>query len=73
MVDFIVELAKPAERKVTPQELLALPEPDDDEAADGGSKAGRQANQPSRPANPCAAVGGAVEESAEWPITSNTT
>jgi len=34
VVDYIVELAKPAERKVTPQELLAMSEADDtDEAA----------------------------------------
>ena len=31
VVDFIVELAKPAERRVTPQELLALPDPDDEQ------------------------------------------
>ena len=29
MVDFIVELAKPEERKVSPQELLAMTEADD--------------------------------------------
>ena len=28
VVDFIVELAKVEERRVTPQELLALPDPD---------------------------------------------
>jgi trigger factor len=34
VIDFILELAKPAERRVTPQELLALPEPEDPEMAD---------------------------------------
>lgn len=29
VVDFIIELAKPEERHVTPQELLAVPEPDE--------------------------------------------
>jgi len=29
VVDYIVELAKPAERKVTPQELLAMTEADE--------------------------------------------
>lgn len=29
VVDFIVEMAKPEVRKITPQELLALPEPDE--------------------------------------------
>jgi trigger factor len=33
VVDFIVEMAKPGVRKVTPQELLALPEPDDEPAS----------------------------------------
>ena len=33
VVDFIVELAKPAERKVTPEELLAGAEPDSETAA----------------------------------------
>ncbi len=33
VVDFIVELAKVEERRVTPQELLALPDPDADDAA----------------------------------------
>jgi trigger factor len=28
VIDFIVELAKIGERKITPQELLSLPEPD---------------------------------------------
>jgi trigger factor len=38
VVDFIVELAKVPERRVSPQELLALPEPDEDNgAADGTS------------------------------------
>jgi trigger factor len=32
VIDFIVEMAKPEVRKVTPQELLALPEPDDEAA-----------------------------------------
>ena len=35
VVDFIVELAKLEERKVTPQELLALPDPDAEAAAPG--------------------------------------
>jgi trigger factor len=35
VVDFIVELAKAPERRVSPQELLALPELDDDNAAAG--------------------------------------
>ena len=29
MVDYVVELAKPAERKVSPQELLAMTEADE--------------------------------------------
>ncbi|MGH7052242.1 MAG: trigger factor [Stellaceae bacterium] len=33
VVDFIVELAKPEERRVTPRELLALPDPDDGDAS----------------------------------------
>ena len=33
VVDFIVELAKVDERRVTPQELLALPDPDAETAA----------------------------------------
>ncbi len=33
VIDFIVELAKPAERRVTPQELLAMPDPDENSAA----------------------------------------
>jgi trigger factor len=32
VVDFIIEMAKPEVRRVTPQELLALPEPDDEAA-----------------------------------------
>ena len=32
VVDYIVELAKPAERKVSPQELLAMTEADEGEA-----------------------------------------
>ena len=36
VVDFIVELAKVEERRVTPQELLAVPDADDDNAAAGG-------------------------------------
>jgi trigger factor len=35
VIDFIVELAKVEERKITPQELLTLPEPDADESASG--------------------------------------
>ena len=37
VVDYIVELAKPAERKVSPQELLAMTEAD--EAADSAEPA----------------------------------
>jgi trigger factor len=33
VIDFIVEMAKPPVRKVTPQELLTLPEPDGEPAA----------------------------------------
>jgi trigger factor len=33
VVDFIVELAKPEERRVSPQELLAMPDPDAETAA----------------------------------------
>jgi trigger factor len=35
VVDFIVELAKVEERKISPQELLAIPEPDAADAAPG--------------------------------------
>ena len=45
VVDFIVEMAKVPERRVSPQELLALPEPDDDNAVDGGSSAGTAGEQ----------------------------
>jgi trigger factor len=37
VVDFIVELAKPDERRVTPTELLALPEPEEAEALPEGA------------------------------------
>jgi trigger factor len=37
VVDFIVELAKVDERRVTPQELLALPDPDAEAAASAGA------------------------------------
>jgi trigger factor len=37
VVDFIVELAKVPERRVSPQELLALPEPDEDSGTAGGT------------------------------------
>jgi trigger factor len=40
VVDFIVELAKVDERRVTPQELLALPDPDAETAVTAGSPAG---------------------------------
>jgi trigger factor len=40
VVDFIVELAKVDERRVTPQELLALPDPDAETAVPGGSPLG---------------------------------
>ena len=39
VVDFIVELAKLEERRVTPQELLALPDPDAENAVAAGSGA----------------------------------
>jgi trigger factor len=39
VVDFIVELAKVEERRVTPQELLALPDPDAETAVSAGSPA----------------------------------
>jgi trigger factor len=39
VVDFIVELAKVEERRVTPDELLALPDPDGEEAAAAGAAA----------------------------------
>jgi trigger factor len=35
VIDFIVELAKLEERKISPQELLTLPDPDADETAPG--------------------------------------
>ncbi len=37
VIDFIVELAKVPERRVSPQELLALPEPDEDSGTTGGT------------------------------------
>jgi trigger factor len=37
VVDFIVELAKVDERRVTPQELLALPDPDAEKAVPAGA------------------------------------
>jgi trigger factor len=40
VVDFVVELAKVEERRVTPQELLALPDPDDDNIDPAGSAPG---------------------------------
>jgi trigger factor len=40
VVDFIVEMAKVPERRVSPQELLALPEPDGDNAVLGEDAAG---------------------------------
>jgi len=40
VVDFIVELAKVEERRVTPQELLALPDPDAETAVSAGSPTG---------------------------------
>lgn len=40
VVDFIVELAKLPERRVSPQELLALPEPDSDDAVTGDAVTG---------------------------------
>jgi trigger factor len=33
VIDFIVELAKVDERRISPQELLAMPEPEEAEAA----------------------------------------
>ena len=35
VIDFIVELAKVGERKITPEELLAMPEPAEENAAPG--------------------------------------
>jgi trigger factor len=35
VIDFIVELAKVEERKITPQELLSMPDPDKEDAASG--------------------------------------
>ena len=35
VIDFIVELAKVEERKITPQELLNMPDPDKEDAASG--------------------------------------
>jgi trigger factor len=50
VVDFIVELAKPNERRVTPRELLALPEPEEagalPQAAAGQGKDAAPANEP---------------------------
>lgn len=40
VVDFIVEMAKVPERRVSPQELLAMPEPESENAALGGEAAG---------------------------------
>ncbi len=46
VVDFIVELAKIPERPVSPQELLALPEPDSDDAVTGDVVTGDVAATP---------------------------
>ena len=46
VVDFIVELAKVEERRVSPQELLAMPDPDGDNAAASGPPASAP-NEPS--------------------------
>ena len=35
VIDFILELAKIGERKITPEELLALPEPAEEDAVPG--------------------------------------
>ncbi len=43
VVDFIVEIAKAPERRVSPEELLALPDLDDDDATTGGETAGAAA------------------------------
>ncbi|HUC11507.1 MAG TPA: trigger factor [Stellaceae bacterium] len=40
VIDFIVEMAKLPERRVSPKELLALPEPDDENAVTGSETAG---------------------------------
>ena len=37
VVDFIVELAKVPERRISPEELVALPDPDETEAAEESS------------------------------------
>ena len=49
VVDFIVELAKVDERRVSPQELLALPDPDGDNAAAAGAPASPQPSPPGEP------------------------
>jgi trigger factor len=46
VVDFIVELAKVEERRVSPQELLALPDPDSQTAISAGSPAGPSPQSP---------------------------
>ena len=38
VVDFIIELAKVEERKISPQDLLALPDPDTNEPEESGSE-----------------------------------
>jgi trigger factor len=43
VVDFIVEMAKVPERRVSPQELLAMPDPDGENAALGGEAVGPSA------------------------------
>jgi trigger factor len=43
VVDFIVEIAKAPERRVSPEELLALPDLDDDDATTAGETAGAAA------------------------------
>ncbi len=46
VVDFIVELAKVDERRISPQELLALPDPDGDNAAAAAAPASPQPSPP---------------------------
>ena len=68
VVDFIVELAKVEERKITPQELLSLPDPDADEAdATGGMTPRRMTRELRRSRR------GSAEEAEQCPIISNST
>ncbi len=46
VIDFIVELAKLDERRVTPQELLAMPDPDGENAPPPGGPAPERQGEP---------------------------